>query len=153
MKKNNIFFITIIIFLLILVIIFLINKNNKIESPPISNNVYQNDISVIKDKKIEKIIDIHKNIDNYLGKEEKITGQFIEFNDGFSVGIMYSFEDGEEILFDIIADFSNIDLPKLNVYDWIEVTGIIQNIEEYHEEHIHNAPMIVVSSLKKINPK
>lgn len=107
--------------------------------------------NMVDDETALKIIDMHKNINKYDGKSETLKLQFFQFEDGYSVGIDYEFENGERLLFDIPADFTNTSIPEgLSDFDWVEVTGEIKATEEIHEGHMHNIPVILVKSINKV---
>lgn len=104
---------------------------------------------LIDDETVLKIIDIHENPDKYKDKMETLEAQFFQFEDGYSVGIEYFFEGGDSLLFDIPADFSNVDLPiDIKNFDQVKVTGKIGIVEEAHDEHSHPIPMIYVTSIE-----
>lgn len=104
---------------------------------------------LIDDETVLKIIDIHENPEKYKDKMETIEAQFFQFEDGYSVGIEYFFEGGDSLLFDIPADFSNVELPKdIKNLDRVKVTGKIRIVEETHDEHSHPIPMIYVTSVE-----
>ena len=116
-----------------------------------NNGEKQIDIeSMVDDETVLKIIDMHKNINKYNGKSEALKLQFFQFEDGYSVGIDYEFENGEKLLFDIPADFTDISIPEgISDFDWVEVTGEIKSTEEIHDGHVHTIPVMKVKSINK----
>ncbi len=108
--------------------------------------------SSIDDEAVLSIIDIHENLDDYIDTTQTLETQFFEFEDGYSIGIEYFFDGGDSLLFDIPADFSNIELPEtVREFDWIKVTGKIGTTEEADNDHTHTAPIIYVTSIEKID--
>ncbi|SCG83168.1 hypothetical protein DW1_1598 [Proteiniborus sp. DW1] len=106
----------------------------------------------IDDETVLKIIDIHENINDYLDTTHTLETQFFEFEDGYSVGIEYFFDSEESLLFDIPADFSNVDLPEdIHEYDWVKVSGKIGTTEEVDNDHTHTVPVIHITSIEKID--
>ncbi|SDZ06248.1 hypothetical protein SAMN05660462_01706 [Proteiniborus ethanoligenes] len=123
------------------------NKNEAPESQPENVNIED----LVYDETALKIIDIHKNPENYNEKLETLEVQFFEFEDGYSVGIEYFFEGGDSLLFDLPADFNNANLPDdIQNFDWIEVTGKIKLIKEAHDDHFHPIPIIYISEVKAL---
>lgn len=106
----------------------------------------------INDETVLKIIDIHENKDDYIDTMQTFEAQFFEFEDGYSIGIEYFFDSEDSLLFDIPADFSNVELPEdIDEYDWVKVSGKIGLTEEIDNDHTHTVPMINVTSIEKIN--
>lgn len=107
---------------------------------------------LINDETVLKIMDIHENLDNYIDETQTFEMQFFEFEDGYSVGIEYSFEGGEPLLFDVPANFDNVELPKgIQNSDWIKISGKIGKTDEADSDHTHTVPVIYVSSIEKID--
>ncbi|WP_352418434.1 hypothetical protein [Proteiniborus sp.] len=155
MKKTNLFNKkAIIIFPIILALLLtsfgtmsLFDKRSNNEAQD-SQQYIENIEELVDDETALKIIDIHKYPNTYKDKIETFDAQFFEFEDGHSVGIEYFFESGDSLLFDIPADFSNVDLPQgIESFDWIKVTGKIGIIEDLHDEHSHHLPIIYVTSI------
>lgn len=123
-------------------------SNNEVQD---SQQYIENIEYYVDDETALRIIDIHKSPDKYKDKIETMDVQFFEFEDGYSVGIEYFFESGDSLLFDVPADFSNVELPEgIENFDWIKVTGKIGIIEEAHDEHSHPIPIIYISSIKPL---
>lgn len=123
------------------------SKNNKINNDNTTSN--------ISNTTALKLIDIHENVTEYSGKNVSIKGQFFldeVLEDKFIVGVIDTLEDGEEMLFPILARMKDNNIPKdFKAYDHIEVSGIIELFDELHEDHYHTSPVIVVDTIKKIN--
>jgi len=143
--------IIILIAILILSIIFII-FNRKNQSGHITSEVNQTDDikTMIDDSDILIIVDIHENLNSYIDKEVEITGKLYEFTDGFSIGKEYILEN-QPFLFDIPIDSSSINkLTNINHNDSVIVSGKINKYPESHDGHIHYAPRIKISSIKKV---
>lgn len=128
-----------------------INQPDANESQPQYLNI--DDLKkMIDNETVLKVMDIHENLDKYIDKTQTFEMKFFEFEDGYSVGVEYSFEDGEPILFDIPADFSTIELPDtIQNNDWVKVTGKIGKIDEVDNDHTHTVPIFHISSIEKID--
>ncbi|MGO1369213.1 MAG: hypothetical protein ACTHVE_11670 [Senegalia sp. (in: firmicutes)] len=100
-----------------------------------------------------KIIEIHENLDEYKDKEVSMELQYFkldEYEDKFSVGVIDSY-NGEDMLFNILAKTEDEKIPEdFENYDTIKVTGTINELEETHEDHTHNVPIMTVKNLEKI---
>lgn len=150
-KAIIIFPIIIALVLTSLVPLALLSKNNNNSQVQESQLENVNIEDLVYDQTALKIIDIHKNPENYDEKTISLEVQFFEFEDGYSVGIEYFFEGGDSLLFDLPADFGNVILPNdIQNFDWIEVDGKIRILEETHDDHFHPIPVIYVSEVKAL---
>lgn len=102
-----------------------------------------------------KIIDMHENLDQYKDKEVSMELQFFlteetEEDDKFSLGVIDSF-NGEQRLFHIFAETEDHKIPEgFKDYDKVKVNGTIKVLEETHEDHNHNVPLMMVKNIEKI---
>jgi len=99
-----------------------------------------------------KIIDMHENLDQYKDKEISMELQFFltDEEDKFSLGVIDSFK-GEQMLFNIFAKTEDNKIPEgFKDYDKVKVNGTIKELEESHEDHNHNVPLMMVKNIEKI---
>ncbi|KNF09971.1 hypothetical protein CLPU_1c01360 [Gottschalkia purinilytica] len=110
---------------------------------------------LINDKTALEIFNIIQNFNNYVDKEITLNAQFLKFdNNEYSIGVESKLKNDEEMIFDIVADFSEIGIPKdISDSDWVEVKGVIKSVKRQHEDHEHDAPKLVVQSIKKVDKK
>ncbi|MBS4539146.1 hypothetical protein GOQ27_11780 [Clostridium sp. D2Q-11] len=114
----------------------------------------------IDDETALKIIDIYRNLNEYIGKELSMELHFVslegseEYKDIFSLGVTATLDNGEEKFFELLAQTEDGSIPEgLEDFDKVQVTGSIKDsFEETHEDHGHttNVPIMTVKSIEKI---
>lgn len=133
-------------------ILYMITTAFSTSNTPVTQDENPDIKDEVTNKTALKIIDMHENLDQYKDKEVSMELQFFLTGeeDKFSLGVIDSF-NGEEMLFNILAETKDHKIPEgFKNYDKVKVNGTIKVLEETHEDHNHNVPLMMVKNIEKI---